>query len=219
MNNSGQHNKPNESPEVNTTSKAKRLLDRLKLPSLQLGPKMPPSTLTPRPHLSLAWRRVAQEVEDLSGGRFSLAKDQNSFDLEPRHDMLFKVYDHKEGCGHYSWLTMPLMTSIKQLDRWCCYCSEPMSFSHIGPSLADCQHLVGIRSGNAVHYNWRNSVEGCLTDVKEFFCFKPEHGWYCTPFTWYLEESKPISSFLGPPPTNACPHCTEELIMKKTKPG
>jgi hypothetical protein len=158
-----------------------------------------------------------QEVEKLSGSRFSVAMDQNKFEEEPQHDTLIKVYDHKEGCGHVSWLSLPHMASMKQqLDEWCCYCSEPKSFKQIGPDLADCQHLVEVRSDGAVHYNWRNSVDGCFTDVYEFFCFKPEHGWYCSPFTWFLEESKPTSSFLSPPPTNGCPHCTEELIRKKT---
>ena len=105
MNNSVQHNKPNESPKVNTNSKAKRLLDRLKLPSLQLGSKMPPSTSTPRPHLSETWRRVAEEVEDLSGGRFSLANDQNDFDQEPQHDTLCGFRSHPATDSAANWAT------------------------------------------------------------------------------------------------------------------
>ncbi len=206
-----------EKPKNNNS--AKRLLDNLKNPALLLASELPPKNSKPHPHLSETWHRVVQEVERLSGGRYSVTKDQNKFDVEPEHDTLIKVYDHKEGCGHFSWLSLLQMTKMNKLDQWCCYCSEPLSFKHIGPDLVDVQRFVETRSGGKTFFSTSNELEGAsLCDVVSLNCLAPSckgmH--YSTTFAWFLNESEPAPTFLSPPPTCGCPACTEALIRKMT---
>ena len=193
----------------------KRLLERLRSPLLNFASEIP-QTPNPRSHLSLVSRRVAQEIENLSRGRFSLAKDQDHFCQTPSQYARFKIYDHV--CGHYSWLTLPQMVTIRQLDRWCCHCGEPMSFEHIGPTLEDVQRFVEIRSGGKTFFSRRNTLEGQdMSDVFLFNCLNPCRGLlYETPFTWFLRESSPATSFSDlVPPTCGCPSCAHEMIAKE----
>jgi hypothetical protein len=203
-------------------SAALRLLDKLKSPLLKLASQLPLTTKPqPHRHLSPGMRQVATAIESLSGGRFSLAREQR----DPESDLSLltrlKVYDHT--CGHYSWLTVGQMDALQnRLDKWCAYCAEePMSFQHIG-GISDCQRFVELRSGGRTHFNPRNIIDDAdFTDIMKFNCLAStcKGLFYEIPFSWFLYESKPLSSFPDLPieHTCGCPACTDRQIIKSVK--
>jgi len=221
MKNSKTTNSPNNTVPFPAPqpSAALRLLDKLKSPLLKLASQLP-STTKPQPHrhLSPGMRQVATAIESLSGGRFSLARDQR----DPGSDLSLltrlKIYDHK--CGHCSWLTVGQMEGLQNhLDKWCAYCAaEPMSFQHIG-DLTSVQRFVELRSGGKTFFSTNNEIEHAdFSDIMAFNCLHPCRGMlYHIPFNWFLVESAPLTVFESIPRTCGCPACTDDQIIKSVK--
>jgi len=193
-----------------TQNKAERLLERLKSPLLHIASKLPLNTKTPHSHrhVTPGVRHLATKVENLSGGRFVLARDQQINIKEMTNFTRLKIYDSE--CGHCSWLSQALMNALsRQPDRWCCICGDPLSLEHIGNGdKTSIQRFVEIRSGGKAFFSWRNSIEGSdMTDIFIFNCLICETQLYETPFIWFLRDSKPGDSI----ETCGCPCCEQKL--------
>lgn len=188
----------------NPATKARRLLEELNSPLLQLASQLHESS---HPHLSdsLRLRSVATEVEKVSRGRFTLARDQPQIDGEWSRSTRLKVIHNF--CQHYSRLSIAQLEALGGTEKCCCYCSEPLSLDHIGRDLAEIQRFVEIRSGGKVRFSDQNCIEGFdISDVFLFDCLTPCRGLeYDLPFIWFLRDSMPGNS---PDHTCGCPCCT-----------
>jgi hypothetical protein len=145
---------------------AKRLLDRLKSPMLFIASEIP-LTQNPQSPLSQKTGPIALEVENLSGGRFSLAKDQELPDpnYEYYQDCVLKVLDHV--CGHYSWVSINQMKVLNS--KSCAHCFKPLSLEHIGSTKAEIQEYI--LENRKVFFSHRNSIEYAdLSDVFYLNC-------------------------------------------------
>jgi len=193
-----------------TQNNAERLLERLKSPLLHIASKLPQNTKNPHSHrhVTLSVRQLSAKVENLSGGRFVLAKDQQiNFQGLTRSTRL-KIYDAE--CGHCSWFSQAQMeTYALQLNRWCCFCGNPISFEHIGNGdKAAIQRFVEIRSSGATFFSWRNTIIGFdMSDIFIFNCIICGGLSYEAPFLWFLRDSKPGAST----ETCGCPCCEQKL--------
>lgn len=221
MKNSNKTNAPKST--LHCTNKkannAQRLLDKMKSPLLSLASNLP-QTQTPHSHVSLVKRQISQEIEKLSEGRFSLAKGQKFCNETPDQYTLLKLVCHE--CQQYSWVTIGQLSAyIDNPQKCCCYCEEPLSLEHIGPTLPDVQRFVEVRSGGKTFFSMSNTILGCdLSDIYAFNCLNPCRGLlYETPFIWFLRDSKPVKSFSGftSEQTCGCPCCTDRQIQKIAK--
>ena len=200
-------------------SPAERLLDKLKSPLLSLASNLPPKQ-NPQSHFSLVKRQISQEIEGLSGGRFTLAKGQKFCYEIPDQYTPLKLVCHE--CQQYSWVTIGQLSAyIDNPQKCCCYCEEPLSLEHIGPTLPDVQRFVEVRSGGKTFFSMSNTIlGGDLSDIYAFNCLNPCRGLlYDTPFIWFLRDSKPVKSISGftSEQTCGCPCCTDKLIRKRAK--
>jgi hypothetical protein len=213
----------------NSTSpnKARLLLERLKSPFLYVASEITPKTQTPQTHrhtspLVKVMKQTAEAIESLSSGRFSLAKEQPSFDELPGRYVPLKMVCHV--CQNYSWVTIGQLSAYENNPaKCCCYCEEPLTMDHIGPTLSDVQNFVAVRSGGKVRFSNSNSILGTdLSDIFAFNCLKPCRGLlFDSPMRWFLEESKPLKSFseFKGEMTCGCPACTDRHIMKIANTG
>jgi hypothetical protein len=146
---------------------------------------------------------LAAQIEKLSRGCFSLARDQAPSDKEWSRYTRLKMVHHM--CGHYSWVTIAQLEALGESDKCCCYCTEPMSLEHIGNDIASVQRFVEVRSGGAAFFSHRNRLEGAdISDVFLFHCISPCKGMpFDSPFSWFLRDSKSGYSI----ETNGCPVC------------
>ena len=193
--------------------KAKRLLEKLKSPHLHLASQH--LTKNPKTHhsASLRARQMAEEVETLSRGRFTLARNQQlNVDNWTRSTRLKMVHI---GCQRESWVSLAQLEVFGGTEKCCCYCSEPLSLDHISADfdLSSIQRFVEIRSGGKVRFSDKNSIEGFdIRDVFLFECLAPcRRLEYDLPFIWFLRDSKPGNSRED---TCGCPCCT---ARQKTK--
>lgn len=199
-----------ESPAI----RAKRLLEELDSPLLQLASQIP-LTRNPTSRLSASpeQRLVAAEVEKVSRGRFSLARDQQQNGNEWSRYTRLKIVHH--ACQRYSWVSMALLEALGGTEKCCCYCSEPLSLGHIGRTtdLTSIQRFVEIRSAGKVRFSDLNCLEDVnLDDIFLFECLSPCRGLvYDIPFLWFLRYSKPGNS---PEDTCGCPCCTANQTQK-----
>jgi hypothetical protein len=201
---------PIDPTKSKTQNNAERLLERLKSPLLHIASKLPQNTKTPHshPHVTPSVRQLAAKVENLSGGRFVLARDEQINIQKLTRFTRLKIYD--TACGHVSWLSEAQMHSFsRQLDRWCCLCGDPLSFEHIGNGdKTSIQRFVEIRSGGRVFFSWRNNIEDSdMTNIFIFNCITCGGQGYETPFIWFLRDSKPGMST----ETNGCSCCEQKL--------
>lgn len=184
-----------------TLNAAQRVLARLKSPLLYLASELP---TRPPSHTSLVTKKISKEVEDLSGGRFSLANEQNfdGYDVDMMRCLKLRMVDHQ--CRQYSWLSLSQLRVLGP-DRACCYCYEPQNFEQIGGKI-EIQKFVLHRSHQKAYFGNRNII-GHINDVYEFICIRCRSMTYDTPFTWFLRDS---------PGTNGCPCCEQRLKNVKT---
>ena len=185
-----------------TKNKARRLLDRLKSPALFIASEIP-LTQTPQSPLSLKTGPIAMEVENLSGGLFSLAKGQEIPD--PNHEYyqycLLKVLDHK--CGHYSYVSINQMKVLGP--ESCAYCSKPLSLEHIG-SKTEIQEFILARTNRRVFFSQRNSIEYAdLSDIFALNCIPCGGRGFESPLTWVLDT-----------PWAGCPCCETKFRSQTT---
>jgi hypothetical protein len=185
-----------------TKNKARRLLDRLKSPALFIASEIP-LTQTPQSPLSLKTGPIAMEVENLSGGRFSLAKGQEIPD--PNHEYyqyrLLKVLDHV--CGHYSWVSISQMKVLGP--EICAYCFEPLSLEHIG-SKTDIKDFLLARTHGKVFFSQRNTVEYAdLSDLFALNCIPCGGRGFESPLTWVIDT-----------PWAGCPCCETKFRSQTT---
>lgn len=177
-------------------SAARRVLTKLKSPFLCLASELPPNALS---QASLIAKKISREVEDLTGGRFSLSKDQNlgGYDEEMMRCLKLRMYDHQ--CGQYTWLSLAQVRVLGP-ERACCYCFEPQNLEQIGGKI-EIQKFVLHRSHQKAYFGNRNSI-GDITDVYEFICIRCKSMSYDAPFTRFVSDS---------PDTNGCPCCEQKL--------
>jgi hypothetical protein len=163
-----------DSTKSKSQLKTLRLLERLKSPLLHIASKIP-QTRNPHSHFPHDMRPYAAQVEKLSGGRFSLARDQQLNSHDWTRDTRLKLLDHV--CLQYSWVSLTQLEQLGGSEKCCCYCGEPMSISHIGNDITSMQRFTQVRTGGRIFYNHRNKVENAdIKDVFLFHCITPCKG-------------------------------------------
>lgn len=184
--------------EYKNDNAARRLLNRLKSPFLSIA-----SDSCPQSPRSLVSRRIGREIENLFGGRFSLANNQNfnTNDEELLRYSKLRIYDHR--CEKYFWMSIAQLQALGP-DRACCHCADPVSLDQIGGKI-EIQQYVLRRSLNNVYFGNRNLI-GDMTDIYDFICIRCKCTTYEAPFVWFLRDS---------PGTNACPCCEQRMKEKK----
>lgn len=174
---------------MNRPNSARRLLERLNSPLLNIASQISPSPVSHSPGESTNLRRAKNEFEQISGGRLVLAEQHYHGD-----DVSHRIF-HIE-CGHYSWVSLRCLRVIGA-QRACIYCSDPTSMNKIG-GLAEVQRFVRHKSLNKAYLLHRNHV-GEIDDIYDFYCVRCRLT-YQAPFTFFLRYA---------PETNGCPCCAE----------
>lgn len=166
--------------------RARRLLGRLKIPSLFIASELPHSH-SPFPLVPPTLRHAKEEVERISRGRLTLV-DRKYLGDNRRH----KIYDHQ--CCHYFWMSLSQLKCIGTKNA-CPYENMPTDLQQIG-GLRELQNFVSHRSLGAVYLQDQNTI-GTFNDIYDFYCAR-----CCIPF------EAPFVYFLRfSPESNACPSC------------